>query len=257
MTSLYGTGFPIILFILVPLFMFNFFNRLFVLLRMPYLQFGTPIATDEQLREGRRQLAKFKRIAERAEQRGILRGYLAAFNKNAADDLEGLEPSVSTGAAAGGGGGLMSRLFGRSSSTNPNIMNQPPVSTLVEPQPLSGELERKVNVSRLTGSTWRGMYAQVGKPGMLYFFKDASTAQAAFSRASAAGSEAQSVLEHEASDAYDLKEIKSFGSSKKADSPLQLDLELGKEVIRLRYYYTLLDFYNFTCLLLISLFTNK
>ena len=235
-TSLYGTGFPIILFILVPLFALNFFNRLFVLLRMPYLQFGTPIATDEQLREGRRQLAKFKRIAERAEQRGILRGYLAAFSKNAADDsMDGMEPSVSTG-AAGRGGGLLGRLFGSSTSANTESLNQAPVSTLVEPQPLSGELERKMNVSRLTGSTWRGMYAQVGKPGMLYFFKDAATAQSAFSRTSLAGADALSILEREASDTYDLKDIKSFSaSSKKSDSPTQLDLELGKEVVRLRY----------------------
>lgn len=234
-TSLYGTGFPIILFILVPLFALNFFNRLFVLLRMPYLQFGTPIATDEQLREGRRQLAKFKRIAERAEQRGILRGYLAPFSKNNADDSFDTEPSVTTAADArkGGKGGLLGRLFGSSSSPSP-ALNQAPVSTLIEPQPLNGEIERKMNVSRLTGSTWRGTYAQVAKPGILYFFKDAATAQSAFSRASLAGSDAQSVLEHEASDSYDLKDIKSFSASKKSESPMQLDLELSKETIRLR-----------------------
>lgn len=250
-TSLYGTGFPVILFILVPLFLFNIFNRVFVLLRMPYMQFGTPIATDEQLREGKRQLAKFKRIAERAEQRGILRGYLANFGKYTPDE-SGNDPEAGAGAAgatsaSGGGGGLLSRFFGKSNTSDADALNAPPVSTLVEPEPLRGDLERKVNVSRLTGSTWKSMYAEVAKPGILYFFKDQAAAQAAFQRArSADPSDAQSVLEREATDVYDLKEIKNFSSpSKKNDQNNQLDLELNKEVVRLRYVDSSLPTYIF------------
>jgi hypothetical protein len=37
----YGTGFPVILFIVIPLFVFNLFNRFFIFMKIPNFQFGT------------------------------------------------------------------------------------------------------------------------------------------------------------------------------------------------------------------------
>lgn len=84
----FSTLFPVMLLVLVPLFLSNLFNRLFVCLRMEYLQFGTrkllpftpssptqlllfllvhllvsAIPTDEQLKEGKKQLEKYKKLA--------------------------------------------------------------------------------------------------------------------------------------------------------------------------------------------------
>ena len=81
-SSLYGTGFPVMMFILIPLFLLNFFNRIFVFLKLPSMQFGTPIPNDEQLREGKRKLEKFKKLAERNEQRNVLKRYLVALEKS-------------------------------------------------------------------------------------------------------------------------------------------------------------------------------
>lgn len=61
----FGTIFPIMLFCVLFLFLTNAFNRLLVLLKMDKYQFGAALVTEEQLREGRRQLQRTKKATVR------------------------------------------------------------------------------------------------------------------------------------------------------------------------------------------------
>lgn len=57
----FGTIFPIMLFCVLFLFVTNAFNRLLVLVKLDKYQFGAALVTEEQLREGRRQLQRTKK----------------------------------------------------------------------------------------------------------------------------------------------------------------------------------------------------
>lgn len=63
--EIFGTVFPIILYIVLGLFVFNIFNRLLVLLKLGNYQFGAEIVTEEVLREGKRQLQRHRKGAVR------------------------------------------------------------------------------------------------------------------------------------------------------------------------------------------------
>ena len=120
--SLFGTGFPIILFILLPLFLTNSFNRVFIMCKMSSMQFGTPIPTDEELSEGKKQLAKFKKIAARTEQRSTLRGHLLSMSKSKSVNAFSLFSSDAGGAET--------------------VQDQ--TGTFDEPEELSATIERKI-----------------------------------------------------------------------------------------------------------------
>ena len=59
--STFGTFFPVLLFCVMFLIATNILNHFLVLIRVDYLQFGAEIVTEEQLKEGRRQLERHKR----------------------------------------------------------------------------------------------------------------------------------------------------------------------------------------------------
>jgi hypothetical protein len=53
-----------------------------VLLKMPNYQFGAEIITEEQLREGKRQLQRHKKGTERAYRRNDLRSFISKIGHN-------------------------------------------------------------------------------------------------------------------------------------------------------------------------------
>jgi hypothetical protein len=59
--STFGTIFPVLLFCVLFLFVINAFNRILVLLKMDEYQFGAALVTEEQLREGKRQLQRTRK----------------------------------------------------------------------------------------------------------------------------------------------------------------------------------------------------
>ena len=63
--STFGTFFPVLLFCVMLLISTNILNRILVLLKADYLQFGAEIVTEAQLKEGRRQLERHKRSTVR------------------------------------------------------------------------------------------------------------------------------------------------------------------------------------------------
>lgn len=90
--NIYGVFFPTWLIIIAVLHITNLFNRILVYFKMENYQFGAAIVTEEQLREGRRQLERFKQSTIRAVNRmgtpgknGLLTNL---WGKNKAEDLE-------------------------------------------------------------------------------------------------------------------------------------------------------------------------
>ena len=65
--STFGTFFPVLLFCVMLLISTNVLNRILVLLKADYLQFGAEIVTEAQLKEGRRQLERHQRSTVRQE----------------------------------------------------------------------------------------------------------------------------------------------------------------------------------------------
>lgn len=61
----FGTIFPILLFCVLFLFVTNAFNRILVFLKLDEYQFGAALVTEEQLREGKRQLQRTKKATVR------------------------------------------------------------------------------------------------------------------------------------------------------------------------------------------------
>ena len=59
--STFGTFFPCLLFCVMILIITNILNRILVLCKADYLQFGAEIVTENQLKEGKRQLERHKR----------------------------------------------------------------------------------------------------------------------------------------------------------------------------------------------------
>lgn len=128
------------------LFIINAFNRLLVLIKMDNYQFGAPIITDEQLREGKRQLQRHKKTTERKFRRGELKNFL-----------------LTVGGGNESGDSIFSRIFffmktsdnnkdgSRETLTSDAGMDAP---VLKEPQALGGFVEKKGGFS-LTGSGWK------------------------------------------------------------------------------------------------------
>jgi hypothetical protein len=63
--STFGTFFPVLLFCVMFLIATNILNHFLVLIRVDYLQFGAEIVTEDQLKEGKRQLERHKRSTVR------------------------------------------------------------------------------------------------------------------------------------------------------------------------------------------------
>ena len=90
--NVYGVFFPTLLIIIMVLHLTNLFNRILVYFKFDHYQFGAEIVTEEQLREGRRQLERFKQSTIRAMNRinntnkpGLLTNL---WGKNKTEDIE-------------------------------------------------------------------------------------------------------------------------------------------------------------------------
>jgi len=77
----FGTVFPVLLFCVLFLFVINAFNRILILLKLQDYQFGAAIVTEDQLKEGRRQLERHKKATERTYRRNIYRVLSLKSNK--------------------------------------------------------------------------------------------------------------------------------------------------------------------------------
>mmetsp|Transcript_6631 Transcript_6631/g.11152 ORF Transcript_6631/g.11152 Transcript_6631/m.11152 type:complete len:947 (+) Transcript_6631:145-2985(+) len=167
--STFGTIFPIILFSVLFLFLINAFNRILVLIKWEAYQFGTALVTEEQLREGKRQLQRNKRATERTFRRGDLSEMITAVGKPASPKKTLL-------------GAIMSSMSQSSdvrddlrSTRDPHDAHAESVDVdPTEPPPLATAAEKKT--TRGVSGQWKTCYVEVRSPGFLHISKDKKTA---------------------------------------------------------------------------------
>ncbi len=193
----FGTLFPVFLLILMILIATNLLNFIFVKINMSSMQFGTPVLTDEELAEGKRQLERNKKIAERTAQRQALKKIVG--NNEIEDSLfmsilkKLLRPF-----------GFFKEIIDEknpnnkndkfeSSSTNNNGSNTPgspekkivlltkkqcAATALQAPKRIGGNIEWKDDITGLKimhgydRESWRQVYAEIQAPGILCFARD-------------------------------------------------------------------------------------
>jgi hypothetical protein len=175
--EVFGVAFPSILFGVMALFALKIFNRLLVCMRLSQYQFGAEIVTEEQLREGRRQLSRHRKGAERRARRGRLQSFITNLTKTNTD-------SLSLAANSNHQPGLLARLLmalglisvDPLSSQSANAGNNNRV-TVKEPSPLFGSLEKKgAGYALGVGASYREAYGEIRSPGFLHIYRDKRTA---------------------------------------------------------------------------------
>ncbi len=216
----FGTIFPVILFILMALFVTNAFNYFWVLIKMPNMQFGAEIITEEQLREGKRQLLRHKKQTERAYRRQGLKNVIAGIAKN---DEGGFIAMV-----FGWFGGTEESKSSSSSFAQSNADAERP--TIKEPPALSGSVERKGAATLGISGGWKEWYGEVRSPGYLHLCKDRRAADTARNNGDPSRNPDPSAL------VIDLRLVMDFGiPDKKTKDNLELDLQLSDDTIRLKF----------------------
>lgn len=216
--STFGTIFPVLLFCVLFLFITNAFNRLLVLIKMEEYQFGAPLVTEEQLREGKRQLQRNKKATERTFRRDALKSFIAKVG--IAKDNEG-------------NGGIIAWLFGGKSRESRSARESADeVSEKIEvkePTNLAAKVEKKS--TKGASGKWKECWAEVRSPGFLHFYKDKKTATEAFAR-----SKDPSTSTDKDALVIDLKNVMDFTiPDRKNKDNACVDFELGHNSIRVKF----------------------
>jgi len=221
--EVFGTIFPIILYIVLGLFVLNIFNRILVFLKLDNYQFGAQIITDEQLREGKRQLQRHKASTIRRFRRGELKTLISTLTGKRGENEE----------KGGCCSSICSVFFAKSSTNRETISSNSDVvaesqPTVQEPSGLSGLIERKGGFS-LGGSSWKEIYAEVRSPGFLHFYKDKKAADQNRFNDPSRNSDPQITI-------VDLRSVVDFAvPEKKNKDNLELELVTATESIRLKF----------------------
>ena len=113
--------------------MTNFFNRLLVLLKLGTYQFGAQIVTEEQLKEGKRQLQRYKKNTKSFYRRSAFRTIIASLS----DGKDG-GPASFFSKIIGGSGGSKKRGTGGPRGAGGDVE-----LSIHEPPALSGMVEKK------------------------------------------------------------------------------------------------------------------
>lgn len=215
----FNSLFPIIMFSVSGLVLLNLFNRALVFLKLENYQFGIEILSEEQLREGQRQLTRHKRTMERAYQRKALRQH-----------IDGKIQSPSTLRK-------FSNIFGftatevrhKEFANDADDESKKDIesgsfsrgSTL--PSALEGWADKKGQKKFGVSGGWQPRYFCVVKPGRLVYFKD-------------------STMQGEPNGEIDLRVVMSFtvtakddGDKDDFDSKFKLELDLADRVFKMRF----------------------
>lgn len=209
----FNTLFPIIMFSVSGLVLFNAFNRVLVYLKLEKFQFGAEILTEEQLREGKRQLARHKRTMERAYQRKNLRQHI-----NGSPNSNPPFKSVTS-------------MFKRGGNNSPNECESNDNSEQIDieqgpskPPELRGWAEKKGQKKFGVSGSWQSRYFCVLEPGLLVYYKDAA-------------------MNDDPGGNIDLGLVMSFAISTKDDGDkedsdtkkVKLELDLADRVFKMRF----------------------
>lgn len=137
-----------LLFCLLFLFVTNFFNRILIMLKLDTYQFGAELVTEEQLREGKRQLQRHRKNTERGFKRNALRNIIATFSGQKE------EGSFFSKLLGGGGGGGAKNKKGAARAGGPGLEAAADPS-MREPAPLSGMVEKKAGYTIGVGNSFK------------------------------------------------------------------------------------------------------
>ncbi len=203
----FGTLFPVILIVLMFVLFTNILNRFLVMINKGNLQVGAAIVTEDQLKEGKRQLARDKKIVE---------------GKTRRDSAKRHREEQSAHVRGGGAFSAFS-WFGKKKKMMMNDDGE--MVQLKEPELLKGEIDRKLT-SKLggfgLGSSWKSVFAAIKAPDQLRFYKDESNYM--------------SDIVDPTFSAIDLKLVASFKVYEKAGkSDVYLDLDVTEDVISLKF----------------------
>ena len=156
----FGTAFPSILFVVSFLSLTNLLNRIFVACKMEAYQFGDEIVTEEQLKEGKRQLERHRKATARTVQRDILKDSITDVVNAGRSKVEGF-------------------LWGEGRKKKTQVVDvDPEAAVLQEPASMTGTVERKGGKNSFGLETgWKEEYVTIKSPGVLCFFKEFGKAQ--------------------------------------------------------------------------------
>ena len=203
----FGTLFPVILIVLLFVLFTNILNRFLVMINKGNLQVGAAIVTEDQLKEGKRQLARDKKIVEGKTRR----------------DSAKRHREEQFAHVRGGGAFNAFSWFGKKKKMTMN--DDGDMVQLKEPELLKGEVDRKLTTKLGgfgLGSSWKSVFAAIKAPDQLRFYKDESNYMS-------------NVVDATFS-AIDLKLIASFKVYEKAGkSDVYLDLDVTEDVISLKF----------------------
>ena len=212
----FNTLFPIIMFSVSGLVLFNLFNRVLVLINCGKFQFGAEILSDAQLREGQRQLTRAKSVRERGYQRGKLRDIMDG-KGNSSTPLN-----------------RFSNIFGFISEDKVNEKKHADSDDCqadvekgqggdMEPPVLQGWAEKKGQKKFGVSGGWQPRFFNVIKPGKLVYFKDAA-------------------MEGEPNGEVNLGLVMSFNLSTKddgdkedGDAKIKLELDMADKSFKMRF----------------------
>lgn len=226
--STFGTIFPVLFIVALALFVLNAFNRILVLLKLENYQFGEQIVTEEQLREGKRQLLRHKKTTERAFRREDLKGYILKAGKKTRKSIFG----IGLGALFSSGETGNTPLRESTSSTKEGAEPEVAKAVIREPNPIDGMLERKKDKKKLgmVSQSWKECYCVVRSPGYLHLYKDkkAATEAASRSRNPSSSPDPTAIV-------LDLRMIMNFSiPDRKNKDNLVLEIELPEETMKLK-----------------------
>lgn len=153
----FGTVFPIILIVVSFLVLTNLLNRIFVYCKLDTYQFGQELVTEEQLKEGKRQLNRNKKATARTVQREIHKERIIDIAKA---DKTGLSARV------------VGFIWSAETRKTPQV-DEVVVAPIHEPASMSGLVERKRSKKSFRLETgWKEEYATINVPGVMCFYKD-------------------------------------------------------------------------------------
>eukprot|EP01038_Epipyxis_sp_PR26KG_P013392 gene13392-17956_t len=216
----FGTFFPILLFCVLFLFAINAFNRILVMCKLDNYQFGAAIVTDEELREGKRQLERHRKRTERTYRRQGMKNLLLR-----------VEATVVSSVGGNSRNGFFARLFGDSKA--PKKDEEDPEASFAksirEPNELSGPFERKATNHSIMGSNWKESYGIVKSPGFLQIYKDKKSSAVDNSATPGTSADGSTII-------IDLRLVVGFKVPvKKNKDDLELDIELADETTKIRF----------------------
>lgn len=178
----FGTLFPVLLIVFIVMFSTNCYNFVCVYFKMDYLQFGSPVVTEEQKRAGLAQLEKTKKSTVNAARRRRMRSFLT---KTPLTEEEGGEEGGNLVAGDKSPTSLLSFLWGGNHDRNSfdsdadltsghNKDRDSPLggrkAAPTPPPPLNGHASLKGSGTLGFTTKWTEKYLEVRAPGVLHSF---------------------------------------------------------------------------------------